>query len=421
MAEGRSLGSAWSSRQQSRHLSPARASVFAMARPVSHASLSPARDWWWIFDPRLSLRARAALSVMVAAGAFTLLTMWLGGRSLQRSLEQQAAQYFEFLAVQVGDKIDRTLYERYRELQLVASIDAVRQASVGQGDANPALNALIANSPDSGWAGLIGLNGRIVASTLPALVNTDVSDRPWFRNAQERPFAGGLRDSPELARTLGATDNDSTRFFDLAVPVAAPNGRPGGVLAAHLRWDWAKNAQLSVVAEPALRERMAVTIYSGPNDIVLDSESLGWSIPPSVPSLPEARRFRGALIESTPEGAKFFTGYARSRGFRDYRGLGWITVVRQPLERVFAPVVDLRRTLFGWGLAFTSVLTLGTWVIAGRNARRLNSMGAAAERLREGDVLTVLPRPHSNDEYGRMCGSVGALVEELRAQQERPK
>lgn len=410
-----------SRRQQSRHLSAVRASVFAMARPSSHASVPSSRDWWWIFDPRLSVRARATLSVLIAAAAFTLLTTWLGGRSFQRSLEQQAAQYFEFLAVQVGDKIDRALYERYRELQLVASLDVVRQASIGQADAQPALSALHATSPDSGWAGLINLNGRVLASTLPGLVATDVSDRPWFRNAQERPFAGGLRDSPELARTLGATDNDSTRFFDLAVPVAAPNGRPGGVLAAQVRWDWAKNVQLSVVAEPALRERVAVTIYSGLNEIVLDSESSGWSVPPPAPSLPEARRFRGAMIETTPEGATFFTGYSRSRGFRDYRGLGWITVVRQPVDRVFGPVGDLRRTLFGWGLAFTAVLTLATWVVAGRTARRLNSMAAAAERLREGDVLTVLPRPHSNDEYGRMCGSVGALVEELRAEQNGPK
>lgn len=393
-----------------------------MDRPSSHASSRPpVRDWWWIFDPRLSVRARATLGVMVAAAAFTILTTWLGGRSLHRSLERQAAQYFEFLAVQVGDKIDRALYERYRELQFVASIDAVRQASVGQGDALPTLNALLATSPDSGWVGLLGLDGRVLASTTPALVKTDLSDRTWFRNAQERPFAGGLRDIPELARSLGATDSDSTRFFDLAVPVAAPNGRPGGVLAAHVRWDWAKNVQLSVVAEPALRERMAVTIYSGPNEIVLDSESSGWSVPPAAPSLPDARRFRGSLMEQTPEGAKFFTGYARSRGFRDYRGLGWITVVRQPLDRVFGPVGELRQTIFGWGLAFTTVLTLATWLMAGRTARRLNSMAAAAERLREGDVLTVLPRPHSSDEFGRMAGSVGALVEELRAGQKGPR
>lgn len=386
-----------------------------MERPSAHAPQPPPRDWWWIFDPRLSVRGRATLWVLGAATAFTVLTTWLAGRLFQRSLELQTGQYFEFLAVQVSDKIDRALYERYRELQFVASLDSVRQASIGQADAHPALNALLATSPDAGWVGLLALDGRVRASTTPGLLNTDLSERTWFRNAQERPFAGGLRDIPELARSLGATDSDSTRFFELAVPVAAPNGRPGGVLAAHVRWDWAKNVQLSVVAEPALRERMAVTIYAGPNDVVLDSESSGWSGPPVVPTLPEARRFRGALVEQTPEGVKYFTGYARSRGFREYRGLGWITLVRQPLDRVFAPVRDLQRTIFGWGFAFTGVLTVGTWIVTGRTARRLNAMAAAAERLREGDVLTVMPRPRSNDEYGRMCGSVGALVEELRA------
>jgi HAMP domain-containing protein len=391
-----------------------------MERPSHRAAPHPSDDWWWIFDPRLSMRARVTLWVTGAGVAFTLLASWLTGAVFQRSLEQQAGRHFESLAVQVGDKVDRAIYERFRELHLLANLDAIRQSSASRAAGPTVLNALLSVSPDFGWVGLLAADGRVIASTDAALVNADMSESPWFRGAREKPFAGGVRDIPDLARRLPPTEFDSTRFFDLAVPVTATNGQFAGVLAAHVRWDWAKEAQLSVVAEPALRERMSVTIYSGPDEAVLDSESSNWSQPPTVPALPEARRFRGALVESTSMGVNYFTGYARSRGFREYRGLGWVTVVRQPLDRVFAPVRDLRRTIFGWSASFTVLLAAVTWLISGRFVRRLRAYTAAADRMREGDVLTVLPRGRSTDEFGRMGDALGALVETLRTSQNPP-
>ena len=391
-----------------------------MERPSHHAAPHPSDDWWWIFDPRLSIRARVTLWVTGAGMAFTLLASWMTGAVFQRSLEQQVGRHFESLAVQVGDKVDRAIYERFRELQLLANLDVIRQASETRSAGPAVLNALLSVSPDFGWVGLLAADGRVLASTHAALVNADYSEAPWFRGAREKPFAGGVREIPELARVLPPSEFDSTRFFDVAVPVTASNGQFAGVLAAHVRWDWAQEVQLSVVAEPALRERISVTLYSGPDETVLDSQSSNWSQPPPVPAFPEARRFRGAMVESTALGVNYFSGYARSRGFRDYRGLGWVTLVRQPVDVVLAPVRELRRTIFGGSSAFTLFLAAGTWLISGRFVRRLHAYTAAADRMREGDVLTVLPRPRSTDEFGRMCDALGTLVETLRAREDAP-
>jgi HAMP domain-containing protein len=391
-----------------------------MESPSHRAAPHPADDWWWIFDPRFSIRARATLWVAGTGMAFTVLASWLTGAVFERSLGQQAGRHFESLAVQVSDKVDRAIYERFRELQLLANLDAIRQASETRSAGPTVLNALLSVSPDFGWVGLLAADGRVLASTDAALVNADLSDRPWFRGAREKPFAGGVREIPELARMLPPTEFDSTRFLDLAVPVTATNGQFAGVVGAHVRWDWAQEVQLSVVAEPALRERISVTLYSGPDETVLDSQSSNWSQPPAVPAFPEARRFRGAMVESTAAGVNYFSGYARSRGFRDYRGLGWVTLVRQPLDLAFAPVRELRRTIFGWGAAFTLFLATGTWLISGRFVRRLDAYTAAADRMRDGDVLTVLPRSRSTDEFGRMGDALGALVETLRARGDPP-
>jgi HAMP domain-containing protein len=136
--------------------------------------------------------------------------------------------------------------------------------------------------------------------------------------------------------------------------------------------------------------------------------------------LPDARQVRGAVLEVTAEGARYVTGFARSRGFREYRGLGWLAAVRQPVNRAFAPVQELRTRIARWGFLFMGVLTLATWFGAARISRRMRSISSAADRIREGDILTVLPRPRGELDLEQMCNSLGNLVEDLRAKEKKP-
>ena len=220
---------------------------------------------------------------------------------------------------------------------------------------------------------------------------------------------------PALTRELiGSDESRSSRYLDLAVPVHEPDGRFLGVLGAHVQWDWSREVQLSVIPESARRERIGVTVYSATGDVLLDSGGSGWSQPLEAPSIPEARKFRGTLVEPTASGTIYLTGFARSRGYRDYRGLGWLVAVRQPANLALAPVRDLQRTIFGWGALLTVALVTTSWISAGRLARRLHTIELAANRIREGDVLTVLPHPRGEGELAQMCGALGELVQELR-------
>ena len=53
-------------------------------------------------------------------------------------------------------------------------------------------------------------------------------------------------------------------------------------------------------------------------------------------------------------------------------------------------------------------------------ARRLQGMRAAADRIRGGDVLTVMPRHPGESEVSMMCDAVGNLVEQLRSEVPKP-
>lgn len=383
---------------------------------------SPRTDWWWIFDPRISLRARAALVLGGGAVVFTVLFAWLGGTLLRRSLERQTGATFETLAFQVSDKLDRVIHQRFRELQLAAGLAPFRNAEANAAERRQLLEALQFTSRDFAWIGLTDAKGVVRVATRGIFEDTPVDARPWFRTGRERPHVGPLADSPALARELNATDDDrGSRFLELAVPVQSVHGQFLGVLGGEVHWDWAREVQLSVVPEAARRERIGVTVYAPGGEVLLDSGGSGWTQPPEPPALANNRQFRGTMIETPPGGGSpYLTGFARSRGYREFRGLGWLIVVRQPADLALAPARTLQRLIAGWGLLLAAGIAVASWIAAGRVARRLRAVGTAARRIQDGDILTVMPRAHGDGEFAGMCRALDAMVEEFRMKQAAP-
>jgi HAMP domain-containing protein len=382
---------------------------------------APDDDWWWIFDPRFSLRARAALIIGGGAVLFTVFVAWLGGVVLHRQLQANLGFTFETLSAQVADKIDRVIYQHYRDLQFVATLPPFMRPEADPAERRRVLDALQLAARDFAWIGFADPAGHVVSATRGMLEGTVVEQRPWFRQGREGAFAASLHEM-----TLPPGDKGGAagrmRVLDLAVPVTGSHGQFLGVLGAHVSWAWASEVQLSVIPESAQRERLGVTLYAANNEVLLDSGGSGWSLPPDAPVVRGATRFRGTMIEDTSLGTQYLTGYVRSRGYRDYRGLGWLITVRQPVDHAFAPVQELRRTLVKWGLLFGGALMVTSWVGATHLIRQLRRIAAAARRIRHGDVFAVMPRPKGERDLERMCAEVGDLVQELRPpDQPRPE
>ncbi len=390
-----------------------------MDEPAQRPPESVEADWWWIFDPRISLRARAALLVGGSALVFTIAFSWLGGTLLRRSLERQLGAGFESLAFQLSDKLDRVIHQRYHELQLAAGLAPFRNADATAADRRLLLHALQDSARDFAWIGFADAKGNIGVATRGVFESTSVDARPWFRTGRERPHVGNLIESPGLTRELGLTEGErGSRFLEMAVPVQSVHGQFLGVLGAQVHWDWSREVQQSVVPETARRERIGVTIYAANNDVLLDSGGSGWTQPLDPPVIGDSRKFRGSMLETLATGgAPYLTGFARSRGYRDFRGLGWLIVVRQPADLALAPARALQQTIAGWGIFLTAALTLASWLTAGYVARRLRAIGTAAQRIQEGDILTVMPRARGDGEYARMCRALDAMVEEFRSKQ----
>lgn len=376
-------------------------------------------DWWQIFDPRHSLRARAVLVFGGGAVVFSLLVPWAAGTLFRRQLEHTLGPSFENLAYQVGDKLDRSLYERERALQFTASLAPLRTAGTPAAQLRPALDALLNASPDFVWVGFADADGTVVSAAPRLFEGSDAG--PWFRGARRQSYLGSPHEFPELTREILITGDDpNPRFLDLAVPVTDPNGKFLGVLGAHVRWSWARDTQSSVVSETARREHLGVTIYAANGDVLLDSHATGWTEPPPAPPVGDRPGLRGSLTEDAKGDTTYLTGYARCRGFRTFRGLGWLVTVRQPAADAFAPVQELRRQLVQLGAVLSGAAIVLVWLSASYFTRRANAIAKAAGCVASGDILALLPLPHGRDEFQKMCVALGAMVAKLRERQNPP-
>jgi HAMP domain-containing protein len=388
-----------------------------MDRSAPSRPTPPPDDWWTIFDPRHSLRARAALLLGGSTAVFVWALAGVCGAFLREGVERRLSAEFETLAFQLSDKFDRVIHQRYHEIQLAAAVGPFRSSAGTPADRRRLLESVQDASRDFAWIGFADTSGQIRAATRGLLEGTSVVNRPWFVLGREKPFAASLQAVPVLAQSINPADEErSTRFIELAVPVTAENGQALGVLGAGLNWDWSREVQLSVVPEASRRDRIGVTVYAANGDVLLDSGGSGWTLPPEAPAITDPRRFRGSLVEATTTGTTYVTGFARSRGYREYRGFGWLVTVRQPRELALAPARELQHRITAWGLVLAVALGVVGWFAAGRLARRMRGISSAARRIREGDVLTVMPRPQGGAEIDQMCAALGSMVEDLRAQ-----
>ena len=385
-------------------------------------SSPPARDpddWWWIFDPRQSLRARAVAIFGGAALAFSLLLGWTAESLFRRQLTRQAGPAFETLAAQIGDKLDRALDERLRALQLAASLPAMKNSATTPTERRALVDALLDAAPDCAWIGFADHNGLVVAATQRLFEGTTVDATEWFRGAKRGVFAGNVHEFAELARDVPNLSDEKPRFLDLAVPVNDPDGNPLGVLGAHVRWSWAHDTQLSVVPDSARRDHISVTVYSATGDVLLDSGASSWNRPPDAPAVGDRIGIHGNLVESVPGDTDYVTGYARTKGYREFRGANWLVALRQPAADVLAPARGLSRRIVWSGLTFTLLIATLSWIVAGRITRRMAAIATAATRIRTGDILTLMPQPRGRGELQDMCGALGRMVDDFRTREEK--
>lgn len=360
---------------------------------------------------RMSIRAQVtlattALAVLLVLGA-TLATALLGRRILSTMAGNELTQLAEVMA----GRLDRGMFERYREIGTLATLDVLRDAWERDPDAlRGMLDRLQQSYSDYAWIGYARRDGTVLAATKGMLEGASVAQRPWFIEGAQKPFVGDVHEALLLARILGPrSDSEPFRLVDVAYPVRNAAGEVIGVLGAHLSWDWVTEVRHSLLTGESQSAETDVSILDRSGKVLL-GRNLN-----SVVLTPQQL----AAIQASPSGVglaygedadRWLTGYAVGQGYRDYPGLGWLVVARLPVEVANRPVHELVQStlLIGIGLGIFGIAVAG-W-LASRLTRPIHLLSREADRIGRDAAVQTLPRVGGAREVMLLSQSLRSLL-----------
>jgi signal transduction histidine kinase/CheY-like chemotaxis protein len=341
-------------------------------------------------------------------GASVWITVLLGANATT-VLEARIGSELRELALGMADKLDRGMFERWREIQILGRLQVFQDPAAPLDAKREALQTVKDTYPLYAWVGFADRDGKVVVSADRVLEGAEVGGRDWFKGGRSQPVVVDVHDAVLLAKLLPNPTGEPMRFVDAATPVRDADGQLLGVLASHLSWRWAAEVQRSMARDDQPSTEVFVLDRAG---VVLlgPAEWENTTVPREL--LQEIRQTGAARTVDWPMGGRFLTALASTAGYRDYPGLGWTVLVRQPVSVALAPVDDVQRLVLLVGLGTAVLAVVLALVAAELIARPLKDLTDAATAMRE-DASRRLPIPGRIAEARALAQAFAALFHEL--------
>lgn len=358
------------------------------------------------------LRTIIALTAAgLVVGVSLLLATLVETRSRER-LEWGIGGALGEAAKQMADKLDEAMWARSSEIAMLAHY-GIASVLDDPSAIQRLLDTFKATFPTVSWIGLVDPKGRVIAASDGILAGMDISSRPVYRNGLDGLFIGDVHDAVMLANRLPNPSGEAMKFVDISLPVLNPRGEVVAVLASHLSWAWTREVEESLLGLMKNREGIELFIVAADQTVLLGPrDHLGRRL--EIDAVRRAADHgQGWVTERWPGGRPYLTGYAFAAGYRDYRGLGWTVLARQPEEIALAPVhAQTRETMLAGGV-MAAVFSIGGWFAAARIARPLRRIAEVADRIRSGDQTAEFPRLGGSAEIASLSASLRDLIDSL--------
>ncbi|WP_427051793.1 diguanylate cyclase domain-containing protein [Paenibacillus sp. TC-CSREp1] len=340
----------------------------------------------------MSFKLRTVLTVIFAALSL-LVIVTIGSIFSKKSfvaVETEIGHSLEGTAAQAADKLDRFMYSRSGEMNLLGNMSSLND-KFNPADIQILLDQLQNSFPTFSWVGYMDPKGNVLAATDGVLLGKNLSERPVFQEGIKGKFIGDVHNAVLLAKLLPNPSGEPLQFVDISFPLKDSQGKIRGVLAAHLSWAWAKEVEESVLLPLEREEKdLEFFIISKKDNTVLlgPKEWIGKSL--VLQGISQARYDKSTWSsEKWPDGKEYVTGYAYSQGYRDYPGLGWTIIIRQVKSTAYAAIIDLMWFNIWTGLTVTLLFVLFGWLISRWISAPLVRLTRVANRLGAGESIEI--------------------------------
>ncbi|MEK6764242.1 MAG: PAS domain S-box protein [Nitrospirota bacterium] len=299
----------------------------------------------------------------ILLGVLTIATLSIGTiafRYIETRMVATAGETLAQTAAEVSDKLDRFLFERHGDVLMMARTFSVQ--SYNQEFQSAYVAELRAAYPDYIWIGATDERGKIIVATDPATVGRDYSAEPWFQAV--RDGQGVHMGDVEPFAVMGGPD-----AIAVTAPIAGPRGEFLGVVTTRVGIPGLEDVMTRTLL--AFRQREGIwgaleyQFLSEKGVAFIDSDlKHKGHVNLKQLGLPSALLREGTLsgyIEEEHEHrhVPVITGYARTQGLGDYKGLHWTVLMRMDRRDVLTPIQEV---LWNLGLA-GSVVVVPTFAL----------------------------------------------------------
>lgn len=362
-----------------------------------------------------SLRSHFALLIAFLVAALSWLLGALINQQSSQRLRDDIGRHLAESSYQMIERLDRDMAGRASNLQVLSSLRTVREPQ-SIAEVRQLLDRLQQEMPSIAWIGYTDAQGKVLASSNGILEGVSIAQRPVYLEALKGQFIGDVHEAVLLAKLLPNPTGEAMKFVDISLPIHTADGQLRGVLATHLSWRWADEVRRKLFEPMQLRRHVEFMVLSKDHSVLLGPKNMiGQTL--DLPALRQARDTPSFWAEQKwPDGQTYLTGFAASRGYDDYAGLGWIVLARQPLSEAYAPAKALSLNILLWGSLLAVLFAAAGWLLTGYLTRPLQQIAGAADRLSAGEKIAIpdLDRPR---EIAMLSQSIRHLVDSLTHQQ----
>jgi methyl-accepting chemotaxis protein len=394
---------------------------------------------------RLKISAKLAI-LLVVFGLLPLLAVMPIVFSELEHMEQSRLADMQATANQVGELIDRNLFERYGDVQAFGT-NAASKDTVNWYQPNAetplvlSMNAYMTNYGIYKLMLLVDMEGKLAAVntvdnkgrqiSVSRLYDRSFRDEKWFQRATRKEFTKGdgvdgtVVENPRYETVVSdAYAGEDGYTLTFAAPVYDYSGRmigvwanfadfglvEGIVSAVHAQKSSGSLAEVSFGVEDA--DGIALVHYDPSNDIdARDASVIGkktleaLDIPGAVLA---SKKAKGAQTVDSKAEESFAIGWAKTDGALGYPGLGWSVIAYEPTHSAFADIESAKQLLMLIVGGALLVITAASVFVGRQASGPLRDFTRKALSLAKGEYGIAIESKR-NDELGELQRSLGEI------------
>ena len=362
------------------------------------------------FSTKLTLLLLSVVLVLSGAVFYVIHAFTL------EAMEAQIQGHIEDMAAHTMDEIDKLLFERQGDIQVLAG-DSI----IGSGDSAPediTQRLIEFRNLYKTYASLSFFDrDRIrVADTAGVRIGEQHHSCPWSEDALDNGVVSAARD-------VRVAEDLNIPCFYFAAPVRGKTGEIRGAVVARIPVErlfeiiseaFSPYTKMRVKAD--LVDKEGVLLYSNHNKKGILREK-PWENMEAWDSFISGTKKTGSIRHFHPGEGEYLGVFAREQGYLDFAGNGWVLMFHIPVEDAFAPALRLREkalTILSL-IAGASILLILFFSRAVSNT--LIGLKDAALRIGKGD-LDARIHVKSGDEIGQLAASFNTMAEDLKRSRE---